>query len=237
MKNATTIVEHAGHRWILISLCTIILLSARLPLPAQNVLFQTGFEAGDPAPIFNLTTGNYLTTASTEPYSGLSHAELVGGCTGGTSGCYSASIITPTALNLIAGKYYEVVVYGKDMPGTCDVPNSLKIKKSATPTDAAMVAASGPDQILGTSNQLFVYDVYRGIFTVSSNETKYIGIQFAFPGAGGCASSGWRIDDITITEYNGPPCSFYCYTEGIYPDAGYISQVSLNTLNNPSGFD
>jgi hypothetical protein len=237
MKNAATIVGHARHRWILKSLCIIILLSARFSLPAQNILFQTGFEVGDPAPIYSLTTGNYLSTASTQPYNGLSHAELVGGCTGSTSGCYSASIITPTALNLIAGKYYEVVVYGKDMPGTCDVNNSLKIKKSATATDAAMVAAAGSDIILGTSNQLFVYDIYRGIFTVSSNETKYIGIQMSFPGAGGCAGAGWRIDDITITEYDGPPCSYYCYTEGIYPDAGYISQVSLNTLNRPSGFD
>jgi hypothetical protein len=237
MKDATAVVEHARHRWILKSLCSITLLSACVSLSAQNVLFQTGFETGDPAPIYSLTTGNYLTTASTQPYTGLSHAELVGGCTGSTSGCYSASIITPTALNLVAGKYYEVVVYGKDMPSTCDVNNSLKIKKSATATDAAMVAATGSDIILGTSNQLFVYDIYRGIFTVSSNETKYIGIQMSFPGAGGCAGSGWRIDDITITEYDGPPCSYYCYTEGIYPDAGYISQVSLNTLNRPSGFD
>src|SRR5688572_25613173 len=111
MKDATTMVNHARQRWILKSLCIILLLSIRVSLPAQSVLFQTGFEVGDPTPIYSLTTGNYLTTASVQPYTGLSHAELVGGCTSGNAGCYSASIITPTALNLVAGKYYEVVVY------------------------------------------------------------------------------------------------------------------------------
>src|SRR5258706_505051 len=236
MKHATTVVGHARQKWILKSLCVITLLSFQQS-KAQTVLFQTSFETGDPVPLYSLTNGSYLTTSSTEPYTGLAHAELVGGCTGGAWGCYSASIITPTELNLQAGKYYEFIVYGKNITGTCSVNNSLKIKKSATATNTAMVAATGSDQILGTSNQLIVYDIYRGIFTVAANETKYIGIQMSFAGSGGCAGSGWRIDDFSITEYNGPPCSYYCYTEGIYPDAGYISQVSLNTLNRPSGFD
>jgi hypothetical protein len=237
MKFATTIVEHAGQKWILKPLCIIIFLSASTLCLAQNVLFQTGFETGDPVPIYNLTSGSSLTTSTAEPHTGLAHAQLLGGCSSGSSGCYSASIITPSALNLQAGKYYEVVIYGKNIPGTCSVNNSLKIKKSATATDAAMAAATGSDIILGTSNQLIVYDIYRGIFTVASNETKYIGIQMSFPGAGGCGGSGWRIDDIVITEYDGPPCTYYCYTEGIMPDAGYISQVSLNNLSRPSGFD
>lgn len=238
MRLATTVVSSAAwQKWIFKSLCIIILLLFRGPSSAQTILFQTSFETGDPVPVYSLTTGNSLATSSAQPYTGLSHVELVGGCTGGTSGCYSASIITPAALNLQAGKYYEVVVYGKDITGTCDVPNSLKIKKSATATDAAMVAATGSDQILGTSNQLFVYEIYRGIFTVAANETKYVGIQMSFAGAGGCAGSGWRIDDFSITEYDGPPCSYYCFTEGIYPDAGYISQVSLNAMSRPSGFD
>ena len=237
MKHATTVVSSTKQKWIFKSLCIIILLSSPGHAEAQTVLFQTSFEVGDPSTIYSLTSGSSLTTASVEPYTGLSHAQLIGGCTGGSSGCYSASIITPAALNFQAGKYYEVIVYGKDMPATCDVLNALKIKKSATATNSAMVAASGSDQILGSSYQYFVYDVYRGIFTVSSNESKYVGIQLSFAGAGGCAGSGWRIDDFSITEYDGPPCNYYCSTSGASNAAGYISQVTLNTLSRPSGYD
>jgi hypothetical protein len=185
-----------------------------------------------------MTSGTSLVgNATTNPYGGSRHGELTGGCSGGTAGCYDASVITTSALSFQTGRYYRVEVYGRNTAAGCNVTNGLKLKKAMVATNAAMVAASGADVILATSTQSSTYTRYSGLFTVSANETKYVGIQMAFAGAGGCGGSGWRLDDIIVTEYLDPPCDFYCAAGNTTAITSYITDVAFNTLSRSSTWD
>ncbi|HLG33671.1 MAG TPA: GEVED domain-containing protein, partial [Bacteroidia bacterium] len=222
----------------LITIVLISVLHASTLSFGQTVLYQSGFETTDPIPILSLTSGTSLVgNATTNPYAGSRHGELIGGCSGNTAGCYDASVITTSALSFQVGKFYRVEVYGKNAGTMCFVTNALKMKKSIVANNASMVAASGADVILATSTQSSTYTRYAGFFTVASNESKYVGIQMAFGGAGGCTGTGWRLDDFIVTEFNDPPCEFYCATGNTTAITSWIDTLVFNTINRTSTWD
>lgn len=199
---------------------------------AQTVLFQSGFESGDPAFLYSCgsCTGG-LANGTTNPRSGTN----AGFINGGATKAYDGSIITGTALTFTAGRYYQVDVYSRAAVCT----GSLDIRKSVTATNAAMVAATGADIILdGTTNVTSTtYTLYSAIFVAAVNETKYVGFQLNSGGGGPCGSLAQYLDDIVITEYTSPPCGAYCAQGGTAAGSRYISNVTFNAINRSSPFD
>lgn len=199
---------------------------------SQTILFQSGFESGDPA--FSYSCGSCtggLANGTTNPRTGLN----AGFINGGATKSYDGSIITGTALTFSTGKYYQVDVYARVAVCT----GSLDIRKSVTATNAAMLAAAGADIILdGTTNvTTTTYTLFSAQFTVASNETKYVGFQMNSGGGGPCGNLAQYIDDIVITEYSDPPCGFYCATGYATALTSFVSNVVFNTISRPSGWD
>lgn len=108
---------------------------------AQTVIFQSGFETGDPT--FTYSCGSCtggLANGTTNPRTGTN----AGFINGGSTKSYDGSIITGSQINFLAGKYYVIEVWAS----IANCNGSLDIIKSATNTNAAMVNATGADIIL-----------------------------------------------------------------------------------------
>lgn len=170
--------------------------------PYKAVHYTTSFETCDATMTTDLTTGSSISVTSTaSPNSGSRNASLAGGCSGATAGCFDASFITPAALTFVPGRVYTVTFWAVKNPAGLNIINSLKICKSTTNTNAAMKAATGSDIIFGGNSSIYSsYVAVSGSFTVSSAETKYVGIQCYFSGLGGGAGTGLYIDDVTISS-------------------------------------
>lgn len=192
---------------------------------SQTVIFQSGFEVGDPAFTYNATTG-VCSNVTAGPRTGTNNGRLINASANG-------SIITPL-ISFTAGKYYVVEVYSK----ATKCVQSLSIKKSLTATNAAMTAAAGADIILAGSNNVTTtsYAYYSAIF-LGATETKYVGFQMLNGGCGGGGTSTQDIDDIIITQYDYAPCGYYCKTGYATALTSYISNLDFNTISRPSGWD
>jgi len=102
--------ERVGVRLkLLISLLTFI--SFAINDTIAQYPYVNGFESGDPAVTFDLTTGTSLGIISSNPNNGTDHVRLVStDCGGSDNGCYDGSVITEL-LTFTAGKFYKVEVY------------------------------------------------------------------------------------------------------------------------------
>jgi hypothetical protein len=112
----------------------------------------------------------------------------------------------------------------------------LYIKKSATNTHTAIKAATGADIILNAASDNVTsstYVKYTAGFTVTSNETKFIGFQMLQSGTVGAQM---YLDDISIAEYDTVQPESYCTPTGSLNCTlnDYISNVNFNTLNTSS---
>jgi len=197
---------------------------------AQVTLYTTGFESGQTGVIGSSNNAASFGTISSggnfAPYCGQITAE------GASSKSYDGSIITNTSLSFNTGKYYVVTVYAK----VTSVTGQLRIMKSSTATNSAMKAATGSDIILNASSNNVTsssWVKYTAGFTVTSNETKFIGFQMLQSGTGGAQMI---LDDISIVEYDSVQPESYCTPTGSLDcSGGYtINNVTINTLNNPS---
>ncbi|MFM7016423.1 MAG: BNR-repeat neuraminidase N-terminal domain-containing protein [Bacteroidota bacterium] len=193
---------------------------------AQTVIFQSGFEAGDPAFTYDATSGTCSNVTVGPPRTGTNNGRLLGASADG-------SIMTPL-ISFTAGKYYTVEVYSK----ATKCVQSLSIKKSLTATNAAMKAATGADIILAGSNNVTAttYTYFSAVF-LGTTETKYVGFQMINGGCGGAGTSTQDIDDIKITQYDYAPCGYYCKTGYATALTSYISNLDFNTISRPSGWD
>ena len=197
----------------------------------QTTLWSTGFETGNSSTTLSSSNGTF--TLPTTGGNLAANSVKITGPTGGSK-TYDGSVITNTALSFTAGKYYVVTVYSKVAIAT----GILRIMKSLTATNTGMNAATGSDILLNSSSIYNVtsssYVKYTAGFTVASNETKFIGFQLY---SSGINDAQMVLDDISIIEYNSVQPENYCtptYANGP-GTSDKISNVTLGTLNNPSG--
>ncbi|MBI2967287.1 MAG: SprB repeat-containing protein [Bacteroidetes bacterium] len=160
---------------------------------AQTILWQSGFETGDPSFIYDGVQVPFNSTSS--PYAGTNHGQINGGCSGGTAGCYDGSIITPL-LTFYPGCNYSVKVYAKRVTGA----GNMTIAKAITATNTAIKGATGSDVIMASTAVSTAYTLYSGTFSVTTTESKYIGFQMFFAGGGGQSGSQMQIDNVVITK-------------------------------------
>jgi hypothetical protein len=199
-------------------------------ISAQTTLWNTGFESGQSVP-----SGAFFNAASFNIQG--SGGNFAPSCVQITaepapSKAYDGSIITNTALTFNTGKYYVVTVYAKYTGSS----GKLYIKKSATNTHTAIKAATGADIILNAASDNVTsstYVKYTAGFTVTSNETKFIGFQMLQSGTVGAQM---YLDDISIAEYDTVQPESYCTPTGSLNCTlnDYISNVNFNTLNTSS---
>ncbi|MDI1305899.1 MAG: GEVED domain-containing protein, partial [bacterium] len=211
---------------LFLSLLMMVFFSGKIS--AQTTLWSTGFESGNSSP--TLSNGTF-TTPSTGGNFAANSIKITG--PSGGSKTYDGSVITNTALSFTAGKYYVVTVYSK----VANATGILRIMKSLTATNNGMNAASGSDIILNSSSIYNVtsttYTKYQVGFSVSSNESKYIGFQLY---SSGVNDAQMYLDDISIVEYNTVQPESYCTPTGSLNCTlnDYISNVSFNTLSTTS---
>ncbi|WP_338647666.1 GEVED domain-containing protein [Flavobacterium sp. KS-LB2] len=219
----------------LISLFMMLFLGGNVS--AQTTLFSSGFETSDAT--FSGSAGTNTTISqptASNPRTGTKSGEMVAT---GKNTSFSGSIITSSQISFISGRYYTISVWAK-VYGTV---STLKIKKSATATNAAMITATGNDAILNPGSDNVTtssYVQFSVTFQASSTENKYVGIQVisnANPGD----TSVIYIDDISIIENTTLPIT-YCapsVSSGL-ETTKYISKISfigtLNDVTNQSTF-
>lgn len=199
---------------------------------AQTVIFQSGFEAADPVFTSSMTTGTATQPVASNPNTGTNSGKMAH-TSNNTS--FSGSIITGSTISFVSGRFYTIDVYAK----IACASSTLKIGKTATATNAAMVALTGGDQLLwpGSANVTTTsYTLKTVTFLATATESKYVGFQVVSGNAGGCASTIY-LDDIRITEYIDAPCGAYCSSAGTTNTVGFISNVQFNTINRTSIFD
>lgn len=203
-------------------------------MSAQTILWSTGFETPS-SPNYNpdILYGTGQTT-NILPNSGSLSYQLAEQNLNGIK-IYDGSLITKSALSFTPGKFYVVTVYAKIGTNT----GRLQIMKSTTASNDAMKLASASDIIFNPSATYNVgkttYVKYTVGFTVSANETKYVGFQMY---SNGYNNAVINLDDISIVEYDTRQPENYCVAGGTQPGlSSYISNVTLNTLNqNNSGW-
>jgi len=202
---------------------------------AQTVLFQSGFESGNPA--FTGSTGtNCLINQPTalNPNTGTNSGELR---SVGSNQSFSGSIITGTTIPFVAGRFYEVAVFARR--GACAATSTMKIGKTATATNAAMIALTGGDQLLWPAVANITsatYTRFTARFRATVTENKFVGFQLVSGAQGGCFSSA-HLDDVIITEYLEPTCDFYCRPNEGSAITSYVSDVTFNSISRASGWD
>lgn len=223
------------HKLILKSFCALaaLLLLFAVNGEAQTTIFQSGFETGDPAFIYSCTscTGG-LGNGTTNPNTGTNAGYINGGATK----AYDGSIITGTTIAFTAGKYYTFKVFARVAVCT----GRLQIMKSATATNAAMLAATGSNILLSSgSNNVTstTYSLFSAAYYSSVTENKYVGFQLYSAGGGACGSLALYLDDISITEYDFPPCSFYCPQGGTTAGSRSVSGVTFDAISRTSSWD
>ncbi len=190
----------------------------------QTTIYQSGFEAGDPT--FSYAVGTINTPLLT--VAGGASAPSCGSFA--ANGKYDGAFITTGTVNLQAGKFYQITLSHK----VAACAGSLKLYRSAVGGTYANATAG---TLLGTitTNQTG-YAIGTIAFSVPANVTQYIGFVSTMLG-NGCNSANFWLDDIAITEYDSPPCYFYCPAGGTSGTPGNIANVQFNTINRTSGFD
>lgn len=210
----------------------MVYLITSFSLLSQTIKWQTNFEAGSSAPTYSLTTGVSLGLSTTGGNTAAQCGRIVAN-SGGAGKVYDGSIITNSTISFVVGKYYEVIVWAKVTTAT----GKLQIYKNITNTNTAMKASTGGDIILSsTSNNVTTtsYVKYTAGFTVSSNESKFVGFQMLQTAT---ASANMFLDDISIVEYDDPQCINYCKPTSSGSAAGHITNVTFNTINRNSTYD
>ncbi|MFM8916548.1 MAG: BNR-repeat neuraminidase N-terminal domain-containing protein, partial [Bacteroidota bacterium] len=200
----------------------------------QTTIYQSGFEAGDPAIVAQGSSGSHVVNYTTGPITAAVSGRSSFGSGTGSVGSFMTGLV-----NFTDGKYYQIEATVRK---NSSCTGKLQMYKNLTQTHAAMIASTGGDIILNpAANNISGINpiVIRGTFYASVTESKYLGLTLTIPGgAGGCGQTGeCLIDDITIIENDNPPCFFYCTAGGTSGTPGNIANVQFNTINRTSGFD
>ncbi|MDQ3050775.1 MAG: GEVED domain-containing protein [Bacteroidota bacterium] len=191
---------------------------------AQTVIFQSGFETGDPAFLYRAGTLNTPVLSTT----GGNSAAYCGKFT--INGKYDGAFATGTTLNFTLNKYYSISYTYKI--ATCG--GSSRVYYSTTAGSYANITA-GTLLSTTTTNQL-AYATVTTTFRATATQAAYISFVSTMT-ANGCNSANFWIDDISITEYNNPPCGYYCQAGGTSATPGSLTNVVFNTLSRASAFD
>jgi hypothetical protein len=191
---------------------------------AQTVLFQSGFEPADPAFLYRSGPTNTPVQSTTGgnagPYCGRFN----------TNGKYDGAFVTGTTLSFTNGKFYTInFVY---RVATC--VGQLRVYRSTTAGTYANITAGTLLSTI-TTNQV-AYTATSVSFQATATQNAFIGFVSTMT-ANGCNSANFWLDDVVITEYDTPPCTFYCPQGGTTSGSRYISDVLFNTISRSSGFD
>jgi hypothetical protein len=162
----------------------------------QNLLYSSGFETtGETYSSLSTSSTTGAFTSQTASFkSGLRSGLL--SCSGNGNNCvYNGSWITPNSFTFEPGYTYTVSVWAR----VASHSGTLRIFKNSTNTNQAMVNSTGGDIILSgtTINTTNWTQQITQTFSVSSSETKYIGIQCSGGGGNGATIA---IDDLRITR-------------------------------------
>ena len=206
---------------MLFALCLSVVSTSVM---AQTVIFQSGFETGEPA--FTYAAGTVNT-----PVLGVTGGSIAPQCgTFATNGKYNGAFITGATVSLQAGKYYQLNLSHRVV--TC--VGSLKVYRSTAGASFANATAGTLLATITTNQTAFTNATV--LFTVPTNVNEYLSFVSAMT-ASGCGSSNFWLDDISITEYDSPPCGFYCNTGNASAITSYISNVTFNTINRSSAWN
>ena len=202
----------------------VLLTTVVATLQGQTVIYQTGFETGDPTLTYAVGTINTPVLSAT----GGNTAPACGKFT--TNGKYDGAFISTNTITFQAGKFYQLSYAYKI--ATC--VGSVKVYRSnvgasyANATAGTLLATTTTNQVAFTTTNI--------IFTVPANVTQHIGFVSTMTG-NGCNSANFWIDDIIITEYDYPPCGYYCTTGNATAVTSYISNVAFGSINRSSAWD
>ena len=182
---------------------------------------------------------------------------LVSGPTASNTGTTTYNYLPSTAV--VGSKYYYVVVTWTDPTG-CSTGGSLTSASSELVTVNAPVSNSvaGSPQTLAncaTTTNLAGNTPTVGVGTWTC-VTNCTGVGISTPGSPTSAVTGltpgvattfrWTIalagctsssDDVVITAVSGSGCHVYCPVSGSSSTTGYLSNVTLNTINRTSVWD
>ena len=211
----------------------LVFLFIGVSVLSQTTIWETGFETGDSSPTVSITSSSSSGVQTTGGNLSPMCWRIVSTPNPGKT--YDGSLITPL-LNLNSSKFYRATVYARigATSGGQAYFGTLKIVKSTTATNVAMKSANGSDVILdeGTNNvNSLNYIKFQVNFTVTSNESKYIGFQM-FNNAS--ANQFMQIDDIKIEESDSPFVPVHCKSQASSMTYSFISNVTFNTINNTS---
>nr|MBA3971594.1 hypothetical protein [Bacteroidota bacterium] len=182
---------------LLITFFAFALMFLALPHSGKGVIiYSSGFEPAQP--LFTGSAG--ANCIITQPVANLPLTAANSGRFMGTANntSFTGSIITSPLISFVAGNTYTITVWARVSCATA----TLKIGKTATATNAAMVALVGGDRLLwpGAANVTSTtYAAKTVTFVASVTENKYVGFQVVSGAAGGCTSQ-CNFDDITIDE-------------------------------------
>lgn len=202
---------------------------ASLMLPAhssyaQTVLFQSGFEPADPVFLYRAGSTNTPVQATTGgnlgPYCGKFN----------TNGKYQGAFATGTALNFTAGKYYTIRYSYRR--ATCT--GTLNIYRSNAAGTYANI--TGGTLLSTVSTTQAAYTALSVTFLAPATVSQFIGFATTMT-SNGCNSANFWLDDVSVTEYDDPPCEFYCRPNEGSAITSYISDVNFNTISRTSGWD
>jgi len=212
----------------LIRTITFATMAIMIVLPAtmsaQTVIFQSGFQAGDPT--FTYAAG----TINTPILSAVGGSTAPACGTFSANGKYDGAFISSNTITFQTGKFYQITYSYK----IANCLGSVRLYRSNTGASYAN-ATAGTLLATTTTNQV-AFTTTNIIFTVPANVTQYIGFVSTMT-SNGCNSANFWIDDITITQYDYPPCGYYCTTGNATAVTSYISNVSFNSINRSSAWD
>lgn len=205
-------------------LITALMMWVSFPMVAQTVLFQSGFEPADATFLYRAGSTNTPVQATTGgnlgPYCGKFN----------TNGKYQGAFATGTTINLTAGKFYTIRYSYK--VATC--AGSLSIYRSNTAATYANITGGTLLSTITTNQTL--YSAQSVTFMAPATVSQFIGFATTMT-ANGCNSANFWLDDVSVTEYDNPPCDLYCVTGTTTAITSYISGMSFSGITRPSGWD
>ncbi|MFM7903473.1 MAG: hypothetical protein ACKPAD_16000, partial [Bacteroidota bacterium] len=128
----------------------------------QTTIYQSGFEAGDPAIVAQGSSGSHVVNYTTGPITAAVSGRSSFGSGTGSVGSFMTGLV-----NFTAGKYYQIEATVRK---NSSCTGKLQMYKNLTQTHAAMIASTGGDIILNpAANNISGINpiVIRGTFYAS----------------------------------------------------------------------
>jgi hypothetical protein len=178
---------------------------------SQSTILNTGWESGNAAfTSYAGTSGTITQPKNLNPRTGSNSSEIKSP----TSGTYNGSVISSSTVTLYAGKFYYVEVWGR----CTQWQGKLKIAKSTTASNSAMLNATGSDALLdpATNNVTSTtYTKYSISWKQTTTETVYIGFYMSTTSSGTNKIGQMHIDDFSLQQRDFPYTNVTSYTSGI----------------------